>query len=54
MQPDLYSTIFWQRLAPYLSTNEYFQAACPIIILPDVLGELSHSMEQNSYFQLHF
>ena len=52
MQPDLHSIAFWQRLAPHLSINEYLQATCPITISLDVLGELSRSMEKDSYFQL--
>ena len=52
MQTDLHSYVFWQNLAPQLSINQPFQEMCPIAISPDVLLEISHSMDLDSYLHL--
>jgi hypothetical protein len=52
LQTDLHSTQFWQNLAPQLSINKYFQTTNPITISPEVMEEISRSMEQDSYLLL--
>ncbi len=52
MQPNIHSIAFWECLAPQLTINEKAQSTFPITPSPDLLGELSHSMNKESYFQL--
>jgi hypothetical protein len=46
LRSDLHNTQFWQNLAPQLSINKYFQTTSPITISPDVMEEISRSMER--------
>jgi hypothetical protein len=52
LQPDLHTTVFWERLAPQLTINEYTQSTRPITPSREVLRELSCSIDKDSYFQL--